>query len=171
MEDTFNLGNVLIIVDLIDKLKEKGIPGLLLLVDFEKAFDRCIIEKKLYDFYGFDPILCKKVKQIYTDITSTVSHTGKLSACSTLVREMERLSLVSLSLIYLILVLELLIEALKYDPGVSGVIVNDPHYFLRQGMSSLNCKCLDSSNYPDIVYNVECQFFIINILPIITPSI
>lgn len=134
-------------------------------------FDRCIINFFLIDFYGFDPILCKKVKHIHTDITSTVTHTGKISACSTLVSEMERLPLVPLSIISLILVLELLIVALKYDPGVSGVTVNDPQYLLRQGMSSLNCKCLDSSNYPDIVYNVECQFFIINILLIITPKI
>jgi hypothetical protein len=47
--------------DLIDKLEEDDIPGLLLLIDFEKAFDTVewsFIEKTL-QFYGFGPSLQK----------------------------------------------------------------------------------------------------------------
>ena len=50
-----------LIYDLIDKLEEDDIPGLLLLIDFEKAFDTVewsFIEKTL-QFYGFRPSLQK----------------------------------------------------------------------------------------------------------------
>jgi hypothetical protein len=46
-----------------DKLKD-DIPGLLMLVDFEKAFDtveRSFIEKNL-EFYGFGPTFRKWIK-------------------------------------------------------------------------------------------------------------
>jgi hypothetical protein len=46
---------------LIDKLEEDDIPGLLLLIDFEKAFDTVewsFIEQTL-QFYGFGPSLQK----------------------------------------------------------------------------------------------------------------
>jgi hypothetical protein len=48
---------------LIDKLEEDDIPGLLLLIDFEKAFDTVewsFIEKTL-EFYGFGPPIFKKM--------------------------------------------------------------------------------------------------------------
>ena len=51
---------VRIISDLIDKWEEEDIPCLLMLVDFEKAFDTVewpFIEKKNLEFYGFDPTL------------------------------------------------------------------------------------------------------------------
>jgi hypothetical protein len=46
-----------LIYDLIDKLEEDDIPGLLLLIDFEKAFDTVewsFIEKKLCNFMDLD---------------------------------------------------------------------------------------------------------------------
>jgi hypothetical protein len=60
-----------LIYDLIDKLEEDDIPGLLLLIDFEKAFDTVewsFIEKTL-QFYGFGPSLQKWIKAFYCDIT------------------------------------------------------------------------------------------------------
>jgi hypothetical protein len=54
---------VRIFSDLMDKL-EDDIPGLLMLVDFEKAFDtveRSFIEKNL-EFYGFGPTFRKWIK-------------------------------------------------------------------------------------------------------------
>jgi hypothetical protein len=56
---------------LIDKLEEDDIPGLLLLIDFEKAFDTVewsFIEKTL-QFYGFGPSLQKWIKAFYCDIS------------------------------------------------------------------------------------------------------
>ena len=57
-----------------DKLEEDDIPGLLMLVDFEKAFDTIewpFIEKTI-EFYGFSPTFRKWIKSFYTDISSAV---------------------------------------------------------------------------------------------------
>ena len=72
---------VRIISDLMDKLEEDDIPGLLMLVDFEKAFDTVewpFIEKTL-EFYSFGRTFRKWIKSFYTDITSAVINNGHLS--------------------------------------------------------------------------------------------
>ena len=66
---------------MIDKLEEDDIPGLLLLIDFEKAFDTVewsFIEKTL-QFYGFGPSLQKWIKVFYCDISSAVTNNGHVS--------------------------------------------------------------------------------------------
>jgi hypothetical protein len=66
---------------LIDKLEEDDIPGVLLLIDFEKAFDTVewsFIEKTL-QFYGFGPSLQKWIKAFYCDISSAVTNNGHVS--------------------------------------------------------------------------------------------
>ena len=70
-----------LVCDLIDKLEEDDIPGLLLLIDFEKAFDTVewsFIEKTL-QFYGFGPSLQKWIKAFYCDISSAVTNNGHVS--------------------------------------------------------------------------------------------
>jgi hypothetical protein len=66
---------------LIDKLEEDDRQGLLLLIDFEKAFDTVewlFIEKTL-QFYGFGPSLQKLIKAFYCDISSAVTNNGHVS--------------------------------------------------------------------------------------------
>jgi hypothetical protein len=62
---------------LIDKLEEEDI-GLLLLIDFEKAFDT--VEWSFLNFflqfYGFEPSLQKWIKAFYWDISSAVTSYG-----------------------------------------------------------------------------------------------
>jgi hypothetical protein len=67
---------VRIISGLMDKLEEGDIPGLLMLVDFEKAFDTVkwpFIEKTL-EFYSFGRTFRKWIKSFYTDITQLVDN-------------------------------------------------------------------------------------------------
>jgi hypothetical protein len=55
----------------LDKLEEEDINGLLMLVDFEKAFDTV-------EFYGFGPTLTKWIKSVHTDIVRAVINNGHL---------------------------------------------------------------------------------------------
>ena len=65
-----------IVWDLLEKLEKEDIPGLLVLLDFEKAFDTiewAFIERTL-QFYGFGPLLCKWIRAFYNDISSSVTN-------------------------------------------------------------------------------------------------
>ena len=89
---------VRIISDLMDKLEEDDIPGLLMLVDFEKAFDTVewpFIEKTL-EFYSFGSTFRKWIKSFYTDITSAVINNGHLSEFFLLERDLTMGSFISL---------------------------------------------------------------------------
>jgi hypothetical protein len=140
-----------LLYDLIDKLEEEDIPGLLLLIDFEKAFDTMewsFIEKTL-QFYGFGPSLQKWIKVFYWDISSAVTNYGHASEFSSLGRGVRQRD--PLSPYLFIHVLELLSAAIKNDPEIIGVKLNDSEYLLSQYAddSSLiiddNPKSLDQS--------------------------
>ena len=75
------LENTRLLYDLMQKLDEEEGEGLLLLVDFEKAFDSLewsFIERAL-NFFNFGESLRKWVKVFYTDIMSTILYNGHLS--------------------------------------------------------------------------------------------
>ena len=89
------------------------IPGLLLLVDFEKVFDtveRSFIEETL-EFYGFGPTFNKCIKTCYLDIYSTFLNNGHMSEFFTLERVCARVT--SCHLTCLLWFLELLSATIK----------------------------------------------------------
>jgi hypothetical protein len=77
-----------LILDIIERTEEEHIPGLLLLVDFEKVFDS--LERdfmfKCLDFVGFGESIIKWVKLLYTDISSCIANNAHCSEFSTLGR-------------------------------------------------------------------------------------
>ena len=74
--------NTRLIYDLLNYTEKNDIPGLLLLIDFEKAFDSLswqFIQKAL-KFLNFGPSLVRWVDIFYKNITSAVSQCGFLSS-------------------------------------------------------------------------------------------
>ena len=73
--------NVRIIKDVMSYADSKMIPGYLLLVDFEKAFDKVEwpFMLKCLEFYNFGVNFVKWIKILYTDIQSCVSNNGYMS--------------------------------------------------------------------------------------------
>ena len=70
-----------LIFDLIEKIETDEIPGLLLLLDFEKAFDTLewsFIDKTL-NFFGFGPQYCRWVKTLYSNSQSCIINNGHCS--------------------------------------------------------------------------------------------
>jgi hypothetical protein len=70
-----------LIFDLIEKMEEDDVPGLLVLLDFEKAFDTVewsFLDKTL-QFLGFGESFCSWIKTFYNDISSCIINNGHCS--------------------------------------------------------------------------------------------
>ena len=71
-----------LIFDLIEKAEEEDIPGLLLLLDFEKAFDTLewSFTNQALNFLGFGPVYCSWVKTLYSNTQSCIINNGHCSS-------------------------------------------------------------------------------------------
>ena len=71
----------MLVVDIMDYTKIKNLPGILLFIDFEKAFDSLewtFLEKCLNQF-GFWPDFIRWVNVFYKDIQSCIINNGLCS--------------------------------------------------------------------------------------------
>ena len=66
------------IIDVMDYTKEQNIPGILLFIDFEKAFDSLDwnFMLKCLNVFGFGPSLIRWIETFYTNISSCVLNNG-----------------------------------------------------------------------------------------------
>ena len=73
--------NTRLIYDTMKYTEEKDIPGLIMLIDFEKAFDSVswkFIQKTL-EFFKFGPSICKWISTFQRNISSSINQGGNLS--------------------------------------------------------------------------------------------
>ena len=121
-----------LIFDLIEKAEDEDIPGLLVLLDFEKAFDTLewsFINKAL-NFLGFGPVFCQWVKSLYLNTQSCIINNGHCSNFFNVYRGVRQGD--PLSPYLFILSLELMSAAIKYDPHINGMKINNSEYLLSQ---------------------------------------
>ncbi|WP_419584616.1 RNA-directed DNA polymerase, partial [Thiolapillus sp.] len=81
MANRFIGDNIRLIHDLISYLHRTKLPGLLLCLDFEKAFDSVDwnFMFKVLRAFGFGPDICQWISTFYKGIKSTVAVNGQLS--------------------------------------------------------------------------------------------
>ena len=73
--------NTRFLLDLMVKMNDKNLNGLLLLIDFEKAFDTLhweFIDRSL-QFFNFGPSLRHWIKTFYSNIASCINYNGHCS--------------------------------------------------------------------------------------------
>ena len=109
-----------LIFDLIERAEEENIPVILLLLDFEKAFDTA---EWSFLFFGFGKDLCNWLKTFYTDQTSCILNNGHCSDFFDITRGVRQGD--PLSPYLFILVMEILSTTLKNDPIISGIKFSD----------------------------------------------
>ena len=117
--------NIRTVYDLIHYLEKQNMTGLLLLVDFEKAFDS--IEwnyvNKLLDMYNFGPHFKKWFNILYKDSCSCVINNGYFSEFFTLSRSFRQGD--PLSPYLFILAIEPLAMAIKNNKKIKGIQVEN----------------------------------------------
>ncbi|XP_063418296.1 uncharacterized protein LOC134701084 [Mytilus trossulus] len=115
-----------------EKAEDDNLPGLLLLLDFEKAFDT--LEWSFIDlalsFLGFGPIFYRWVKTLYLESQSCIINNGHCSQFFNIGRGVRQGD--PLSPYLFILSLELMSAALKNNPDINGMKINDSEYLLSQ---------------------------------------
>jgi hypothetical protein len=101
-------------------------------VDFEKAFDSVewpFIQRALR-LFGFKNDFCKWVNLFHTDITSSVTNNGHNSYCFSQNHGVRQGDLLSPYLF--ILVVEILSAALKINPDIKGIKLDESEYLISQ---------------------------------------
>lgn len=117
--------NTRLIYDIMNYTEENNIPGLLLTIDFEKAFDTISWEfiKKVFDFFNFGESIKKWIAVFYNAISSAVIQSGHLSEFFQIYRGCRQGD--PLSPYVFLLCAEILSILIKKDKNVSGINIGD----------------------------------------------
>ena len=127
--------NIRLIDSIIKYTKAKNIPGLLLFLDFEKAFDTLewyFIHRTL-TYFGFGPQLLKWINVFYVDIESCIlnkSNNGWASNFFKLSRGVRQGC--PLSPYLFVLSVEIMAEAFRRNNNIRGITINNNEIKLRQ---------------------------------------
>ena len=124
--------NLRLIYDMIAYLKEKNLPGLLLNIDFEKAFDSVDWKFmfKVLKAFGFKQDICRWIETFYTNIKSTVIVNGQPSKWFPICRGCRQGDPISPYLF--ILCVEILGIMIRENKRIKGIFVNNVEHKLSQ---------------------------------------
>ena len=124
--------NILLLNSILSYTDIEKIPGLLLFIDFEKAFDTLewpFIEKTLR-YYNFGDSLILWIIIFYTDISSSIQNNGWSSDFFNLSRGVRQGC--PLSPYLFILCAEILGAAVRRDTIIRGIKISDNEYKISQ---------------------------------------
>ena len=124
--------NVRLIYDILFETKQEDIPGLLLSIDFQQAFDSVswkFISKTL-DYFNFGPSFKRWIKLFQNGAESCILQNGFMSEFFYLQRGCRQVDPVSPYIF--ILCAEILSLMLRNDESVKGININNKSFLLSQ---------------------------------------
>ena len=124
--------NTRLLYDIIHYTETRNIPGLLVLIDFEKAFDSVSWSfiKKTLSFFRFGPDIKKWIEIFYRNIKSCVVVNGQVSTLFQIERGCRQGDPLS-PYIYL-LCAEILAVRIRQSSGVTEIKIKDVEYLISQ---------------------------------------
>ena len=129
--------NIRLIYDILWEAEQNQIPGLLLLIDFEQAFDTVewqFISKTL-EYFNFGPSNKKWINLFYTEPQSCVIQNGHISEFFVLERGCRQGDPISPYIF--IMCAEILGNLVRFSPKIKGICVNN-NYPLRRRHSNFS---------------------------------
>lgn len=116
--------NIRLIYDIINHLTASNSPGLLLCLDFEKAFDSVdwIFLQKVLVAFGFKKDICRWVELFFTNIKSTLAINGSISEWFSIERGCRQGDPISPYLF--ILCVEIMAIMIRENDQIKGISIN-----------------------------------------------
>ena len=149
--------NIRLISDIVDITESKKIPGLLLLLDFEKAYDT--VEWKFLSEvikqFNFGSSLLKWIQLCYTNICSTVVNRGFSCGWFQVYRGLRQGCGLSCTLFDL--VAEILAIIIRESKDIKGIQISDQEYKLSQFADDATCILADEHSALNVM-NVAMRF-------------
>jgi len=117
--------NIRLISDVIEFYEKKNLPGMLIFIDFEKAFDSLEWNYlfKVLEVMNFGPMFRKWIHTLYTHITSCVMINGYVSDFFQLYRGVRQGC--PLSGLLFVLAIEVLAQAIRPNENIHGWRINE----------------------------------------------
>ena len=142
------------IIDVMEYTKQQNIPGILLFIDFEKAFDSIdwTFMLKCLDAFGFGPTIIRWVETFYNGITSCVLNNGISTPYFELQRGVRQGD--PLSPYLFIIAAEILAVTIRSREDIRGVMIGQEEFKLVQYADDLTL----------LVPNIECVKLILQLL-------
>ena len=124
--------NIRLIYDAIAYLEKYNLPGLLLNIDFEKAFDSINLDFmfKVLKAFGFQKDICTWIRVFYKNIKSCVIVNGQVSDWFEVKRGCRQGDPVSPYLF--VLCVEILATMIRENRDIQGIAINDVEHKLSQ---------------------------------------
>ena len=135
--------SIRLVQDIVNFLDINNLPGILLAVDFQKAFDSLewsFIKQTLQKF-NFGPTFIQWFQLFYTDISSCVINNGNTSRYFKIQRGVRQGD--PLSPYIFILAVEILACAIKQNNTISGITIGDKMFKLTQYADDLTLTVRD----------------------------
>ena len=143
------------IIDVMDYTKKENVPGLLLFIDFEKAFDSIDWEfmLKCLDVFEFGPSIKGWIETFYKNITSCVINNGMCTSHFEIQRGVRQGD--PLSPYLFIIVAEVLATAIRSKPNIQGIKIGKEEFKIVQYADDLTAFVpdVDSAQHIFVLLN------------------
>ena len=152
--------------DVIEYARYKDIPGILVAIDFEKAFDSLNLNFLFRVLHAFNlgPSSIQWIRVLYNNASSCVMNNGFTTGPLTLRKGVGQGD--PLSPFLFIIALETLAIKIKEDDGIKGIKIRDEPVKLSLFADYMTCFIKDSSSYTNLFVTLktfgECSGLKIN---------